>query len=130
MLCHYCGKKAIVLCDGPLAFLSDNGQHYNTPTSERERGTRPMQAFTCDRPMCRSCVGWSSTIFACGKDGYIDSHDLCRKCHVRQLAGGRPKLVQTTIEGKKMQRAQHRALSIIQRRVSMRLSTGKPLSPR
>lgn len=69
--CWYCGLPSKVLCDGHLAWLSEDGKTISSKAKQ----------FTCDRRLCRAHVAESSMIHFNMKPAHQwDSHDFCRDC--------------------------------------------------
>jgi hypothetical protein len=63
MKCRYCDKAACRLCDWP--YMDADGK------------LSAENLDTCDRPLCLDHAKNHGTIFMCGKQGHIDSHDYC-----------------------------------------------------
>ncbi len=81
--CFFCGLPSTLLCDGHLAWLSDDG----ISTS------RKAKEFTCDRRLCRACAKQEGLIhFNMGKNSHWDSRDYCRDCikEGRQIGESKP----------------------------------------
>ena len=69
--CFYCGLPSAVLCDGHLAWFSEDGKTISGKAKQ----------FTCDRRLCRAHVAEHSMIhFNAKPKSFWDSRDFCRDC--------------------------------------------------
>jgi len=89
--CIYCGQESVALCDAilgwPFVSNSENVIHTTKRGNEyvdgklREVRTidQTKTAFTCDAPLCASCVNPVAITFFCGKAAGLDFTDLCKE---------------------------------------------------
>lgn len=90
-LCAFCGSApALFLCDFAIGFGIAGWTSTNMVQAAKvgrledfdsERGLPytdfDQEPFTCDAPLCEKCRTYVGNFFACGKEGFAESHDLC-----------------------------------------------------